>query len=36
MNTLAVKEPQAQITNNKEIEGKIVAALEAGKKQVKK
>jgi len=36
MNTLAIKQSQTVGTDNKAIQEKIFAALEAGKKQVKK
>ena len=36
MNTLAIKQSQTVDTDNKAIQEKIFAALEAGKKQVKK
>ena len=36
MNTLALKQPQTVDTNSKAMQEKIFAALEAGKKQVKK
>ena len=36
MNTLTVKQPQASIVDTKAMENRIYAALEAGKKQVKR
>ena len=36
MNTLAVKQPQIATTNSKIVQDRIYAALETGKKQLKK